>query len=61
MMDYSYPIRHDWSTEEIIIVAAFYETVEKAYELGVLREEVMTAYRKFKEVVPSMAEEKTLY
>jgi uncharacterized protein YktA (UPF0223 family) len=60
-MDYSYPILHDWTTEEIINVAAFYDAVEKAYESGVAREVLMVAYRKFKEVVPSMAEEKTLF
>ncbi len=60
-MDYSYPIRHDWSTAEIIAVAAFYEAVEKAYESGILKEELMDAYREFKKVVPSVAEEKTLY
>ena len=60
-MDYNYPIRHDWSTEEIITVAAFYEAVEKAYETGMLREKLMEKYRAFKKIVPSMAEEKTLF
>ncbi|MFC5588576.1 UPF0223 family protein [Sporosarcina soli] len=60
-MDYSYPIRHDWSTEEIITVVAFYEAVEKAYETGIAREQLMEAYRAFKKIVPSMAEEKTLF
>ena len=46
---------------EIIAVAAFYEAVEKAYESGIKREELMEAYRGFKKVVPSMAEEKTLF
>ncbi len=59
-MDYNYPIRHDWSTAEIIAVAAFYEAIEKAYESGIEGEKLMEAYRGFKKVVPSMAEEKTL-
>lgn len=59
-MEYSYPIRPDWSTVEIIAVAAFYEAVEKAYESGIPGEELMVAYLGFKKVVPSMAEEKTL-
>ncbi|MBO0601072.1 UPF0223 family protein [Sporosarcina sp. E16_3] len=59
-MDYNYPIRHDWSTVEIIAVAAFYEAVEKAYESGIAGEKLMETYRGFKKVVPSMAEEKTL-
>ncbi len=60
-MDYSYPLRGDWTTEEIIAVTAFYEVIEKAYENGVKREEVMDAYREFKAIVPSKAEEKTLF
>jgi uncharacterized protein YktA (UPF0223 family) len=60
-VDYNYPIRHDWSTAEMIAVVAFYEAVEKAYESGILKEKLMDAYRGFKNVVPSMAEEKTLY
>lgn len=60
-MDYSYPLRGDWSTEEIITVTAFYMSVEKAYENGVKREEIMNTYREFKAVVPSKAEEKTLF
>ena len=59
-MDYSYPIRHDWSTAEMIAVIAFFEAVEKAYETGIAKEQLMDAYRGFKKVVPSMAEEKTL-
>ncbi|WP_342509174.1 UPF0223 family protein [Sporosarcina sp. FSL K6-2383] len=59
-MDYNYPIRHDWSTAEMITVVAFFEAVEKAYETGILKEQLMDAYRGFKKVVPSMAEEKTL-
>ncbi len=60
-MEYSYPIRHDWTTEEIILIAAFYDSVEKAYETGIKREQMLSAYSDFKKVVPSMAEEKTLF
>ncbi|MBB4824074.1 uncharacterized protein YktA (UPF0223 family) [Sporosarcina luteola] len=60
-MEYSYPIRHDWSTQEIIDVISFFEMVEKAYETKVQRTDLMQVYRKFKEIVPSMAEEKTLF
>ena len=37
-MGYSYPLRNDWSTEEIITVTAFYEVIEKAYEDGIKQE-----------------------
>lgn len=60
-MEYSYPILPDWTTQEIIDVVKFYEAVEKAYEQGILRQEFMTKYRRFKEIVPSKAEEKTLF
>lgn len=60
-MDYNYPISHHWSTEEIIDVIAFFQAVEKAYESQIERQQFMDAYRAFKKVVPSMAEEKTLF
>jgi uncharacterized protein YktA (UPF0223 family) len=59
-MDYQYPMAMDWSTEEIIDAIAFYDCVEKAYEKGVERSVLMAIYRRFKEIVPSKAEEKTL-
>ena len=60
-MDYSYPLRSDWSTNEIISVTAFYDVIEKGYEDGVEREVVIKAYREFKTIVPSKSEEKTLF
>ena len=60
-MDYSYPLRSDWSTNEIISVSAFYDVIEKGYENGVKREVVISAYREFKTIVPSKSEEKTLF
>lgn len=60
-MDYNYPLSHHWTTEEIIDVVAFFQAVEKAYEGEIKREQFMDAYRAFKKVVPSMAEEKTIF
>lgn len=60
-MDYNYPLRNDWSTDEIIYVTEFYSIIEKAYEEGVDRNLVLSAYKKFKVVVPSKSEEKTLF
>jgi uncharacterized protein YktA (UPF0223 family) len=59
-MEYQYPIDYHWTTEEIVDVIKFYEAVEKAYEKGINRDELMNSYRRFKEIVPSKAEEKTL-
>ncbi|MET3575822.1 UPF0223 family protein [Bhargavaea ullalensis] len=60
-MDYSYPLEPDWTTEEIIDAVKFYEAVEKAYEKGISRGELMKAYRRFKEIEPSKAGEKRIF
>lgn len=60
-MEYQYPIDPDWSTEEIVDVIKFFECVEKGYESGVNREELLRVYRRFKEIVPSKAEEKKIF
>lgn len=60
-MEYSYPLDLDWSTEEIIAVTHFYQMIEKGYESGVKKEALSQSYREFKQIVPSKAEEKTLF
>ncbi|MFC4409355.1 UPF0223 family protein [Chungangia koreensis] len=60
-MDYSYPFSTDWSTQEIVDVVVFFEGIEKAYEKGIKREDMMAKYRRFKEIVPSIAEEKKFF
>lgn len=60
-MEYSYPFSPDWTTDEIISVVQFFEGIEKAYEKGIVREEMLSLYRRFKEVVPSQAEEKSVF
>lgn len=60
-MEYSYPLNTDWSTQEMVDVVHFFEAVEAAYEKGLKREDFMAKYRRFKEVVPSQAEEKTIF
>ncbi|MEK3952885.1 MAG: UPF0223 family protein [Psychrobacillus psychrotolerans] len=60
-MEYTYPFSLDWSTEEIVDVVQFFEAIEKAYENGIKREELLKRYRRFKEIVPSIAEEKTYF
>ncbi|MEY9974617.1 uncharacterized protein YktA (UPF0223 family) [Lysinibacillus sp. RC46] len=60
-MEYSYPFSTDWSTEEIVDVVQFFEGIEQAYEKGIKREVMMTKYRRFKEIVPSQSEEKTIF
>ena len=60
-MEYNYPLSHHWTTEEIIDVVSFFQAVEKAYETQITRENFMSAYKSFKKVVPSMAEEKTIF
>lgn len=60
-MEYQYPIDYTWSTDEIVDVIHFFESIEKAYEKGIDRDVMLTAYRRFKEIVPSKAEEKTIF
>ncbi|KGP72284.1 UPF0223 family protein [Pontibacillus yanchengensis] len=58
---YNYPLDTEhWSTDEIIDVVNFYKLVEQAYEQGVKQDELMQAYTKFKQVVPSKSEEKKI-
>ncbi|WP_338469962.1 UPF0223 family protein [Niallia sp. XMNu-256] len=59
-MEYQYPIDSDWSTEEIIDVVHFFQAIEQAYETGVERAKLLTIYNRFKEIVPSKAQEKTI-
>jgi uncharacterized protein YktA (UPF0223 family) len=59
-MEYSYPLSTEWSTQEMVDVVHFFEAVEAAYEKGIKREVVMARYKRFKEIVPSQAEEKTI-
>ncbi|MBT2687869.1 UPF0223 family protein [Bacillus sp. ISL-47] len=59
-MEYQYPIDHDWSTEEIVDVIKYFESIEQAYEKGIERDQFMNAYRRFKEIVPGKAQEKNL-
>lgn len=59
-MEYSYPLSTDWTTDEMVDVVRFFEVVELAYEKGAKRELVMARYKRFKEIVPSQAEEKTI-
>ncbi|MFJ5963552.1 MULTISPECIES: UPF0223 family protein [unclassified Bacillus (in: firmicutes)] len=58
-MEYQYPMDIEWTTEEKIAVISFFQAIEKAYEKGVAKQELLNAYKRFKEVVPSKSEEKT--
>lgn len=61
-MSYSYPIDEIyWSKEEIIDVVNFYSLVERGYEKGVNRDDLLLAYTRFKQIVPSKSEEKQLF
>ncbi|RNF40724.1 UPF0223 family protein [Planococcus salinus] len=60
-MEYSYPFSTEWTTDEIVDVVQFFEGIEQAYEKGIKRQELLSRYRRFKEVVPAISEEKTLF
>jgi uncharacterized protein YktA (UPF0223 family) len=59
-LEYQYPIDYHWTTDEIVDVIKFYVAIERAYEKGIERDELMDIYRRFKEIVPGKAQEKTL-
>lgn len=57
---YSYPLADDWSVDELNTVIHLYNCVEKAYEGGIPRKDVLSAYRQFKTVVNAKSLEKQL-
>jgi len=59
--EYSYPIDVDWTTEEVIVVVEFFEAVEAAFDKGINSRVLKERYNSFKNVVPSKAEEKTIF
>lgn len=59
--EYSYPIDVDWTTEEVIDVVQFFEAVEAAFDNGINSHILKERYDRFKTVVPSKAEEKTIF
>lgn len=60
VLNYSYPIDSSWSTAEIIDVVNYFSLIEKAYEKGISKQDLIAAYRRYKEIVPSKSEEKQL-
>ncbi|WP_034550597.1 UPF0223 family protein [Carnobacterium funditum] len=55
---YSYPMDYDWTKDEMTKVINLWRAVELAYEMGITKEAFLTSYRQFKEVIPSIGEEK---
>lgn len=60
-MNINIPISLDWTKEEVIDVVQFFQGVEKAYENGIEKSEMLTLYKHFKVIVPSKSEEKQLF
>ena len=59
--NYHYPLDLDWTTAEKIKVTTFYALVEDAYEHGVDRDNLLAAYKGFKQVVPDKGTERQLW
>ncbi len=59
-MEYEYPLDPGWSMNEICIVIEFYNCIEKAYEGGIEKKELMDAYRAFKKIVDSKSAERQI-
>ena len=60
-MEYQYPLDLDWSNEEMVDVIAFFNKIENYDENSVNGQDLMNHYKRFKEIVPSKAEEKQLF
>lgn len=60
MKEYEYPLDLSWTTQEMVAVTDLWSAVEEAYETTIEAEHFLTIYRKFKQVVPSIGEEKRL-
>ena len=60
-MEYQYPLDLDWSNEEMVDVIKFFNQIENYYEKSIIGTELMKQYKKFKQIVPSKAEEKQIF
>lgn len=60
MTQISYPIDHDWSTEEVVKVAEFYAAVETAYDKGIKVGALKARHQAYKTVVDSISEDKKI-
>ncbi|MFZ3579622.1 UPF0223 family protein [Virgibacillus sp. DJP39] len=60
-MDYHYPLNELWSKDEIIDIVHFFSIIEKYYEKTATDTEISSAYKRFKEIVPSKSEEKQYF
>lgn len=60
-MEYQYPLDLDWSNEEMVDVIKLFNQIENYYEKSIIGTELMEQYKKFKQIVPSKAEEKQIF
>ena len=60
-MEYQYPLDLDWSNDEMVEVIKFFNQIENDYEKSIIGTELMEQYKKFKQIVPSKAEEKQIF
>ncbi|MFZ4450298.1 UPF0223 family protein [Salibacterium aidingense] len=59
--EFPMPMSMDWTKEEIIDVMQFFQVIETTYEKAVIREDILSRYGRFKEIVPSKKEEKQYF
>ncbi|OAW32669.1 UPF0223 family protein [Staphylococcus hominis] len=60
-MEYQYPLDLDWSNDEMVEVIKLFNQIENYYEKSIIGTELMEQYKKFKQIVPSKAEEKQIF
>ncbi|MGC8257631.1 UPF0223 family protein [Leuconostoc mesenteroides] len=56
--NYVLPIGGDWTTQDIIIVTNFINSVLGVYEKGSSREEVLKNYDAYRKIMPAKSEQK---
>ncbi|MBM7540443.1 UPF0223 family protein [Amphibacillus cookii] len=59
-MNFRFPIDDRWTTDEIVEVVEFLALIEECYHKPIPSKDILNKYRKFKQIVPSKSEEKTI-
>jgi len=56
--NYTLPIDGNWTTEDIVTVSNFVDSVLNVYETGVSKATLMSRYKAFRDVIVSKSEQK---
>ena len=59
-MEYQYPLDLDWTNDEMMKVIHFFNKIENYYEASVKGDEVLNAYKNFKQIVEKLTKNRFL-